>query len=220
MNTGGGNRPNSDSEGNKVSTRDPGRALWYVKSIQKSSSGGRFGLELTVHAPDHDNMVFFLTHRYPAVATTNERTTPPTPPPRGMSSQPGWVVSVPVRGERRPLELSEIGGRREHTRARATRGGRGRTTRERAERRATPSREAPRSKRCTVLRSTKTCRGQQTRRREHRSMIRGEVFGRMGRDSSSLMISARISRLMHTQERAAHAQTPCLRMHLAPLHLV
>ena len=51
-------RPNS--EGNKVSIRDPGRALRYVKSIQKSSSGRRFGLELTVNALDHDNMAIFF----------------------------------------------------------------------------------------------------------------------------------------------------------------
>ena len=55
-----------------------------------------------------------------------------------------------------------------------------RAPREPTEIHALPIPAEPRSYRCTVLRSTKNCRGQQTRRRKHQSIFRDGTFARVG----------------------------------------
>ena len=146
--------------GNEVSSRDPGDVPSYVESMQRSSSEWVFwaGLNRSCARPrKHGN--FFLNHGYPAVATTNERATPPTPPPCGMFSWPGWVGRVLVRGERRALGIFQIGGKRVHTRARDKQAEEEGEHPESGRRGAHSHPRRTALVRCAVLRSTRTCRG-------------------------------------------------------------
>ena len=96
-----------------------------------------------------------------------------------MFSWPGWVGRVLVRGERRALGIFQIGGKRVHTRARDKQAEEEGENPESGRRGAHSHPRRTALVRRTVLRSTRTCRGQQTMRRKHQSTFRGRAFERM-----------------------------------------